>query len=133
MKFYFLFLFFTFHFFILFFRFFFQFYFFHDVTSFFLLIRLIHLLIQFSSFLLLISFEFCFVGFEVITKIEACRVNKYDKPEGDIKILGVEVIMWWTGLPHKFGCTWVVFQYLLLWSTYITFKCYVFSLNYYIK
>jgi hypothetical protein len=32
-------------------------------------------------------------GFEVINKIEASRVNKLDKPDSDIKILGVEVRM----------------------------------------
>lgn len=32
-------------------------------------------------------------GFDVISKIELSRVNKYDKPDTDIKILGVEVSM----------------------------------------
>jgi peptidylprolyl isomerase domain and WD repeat-containing protein 1 len=32
-------------------------------------------------------------GFDVVSKIENVKVNKYDKPvEGDIKILGVEVV-----------------------------------------
>jgi cell division protein FtsX len=40
-----------------------------------------------------LSLYLCVVGFEVITKIESCRVNKYDKPETEIKILGVEVVI----------------------------------------